>query len=138
MYIRDFIFCDDIRQELGNKHSLMGIYGDDLNFTPPKGIPQKWPINKPLGLFIRLVLDDNDDFDNIKIKIAMEDYTTKLPEFTLPFDSSKIPEKQFNIASRIEPLLIPGPGKLIVYISFLKQNEVKLTLSEITINVATG
>jgi hypothetical protein len=24
------IFCDDVRQEIGNKHSLMGIYGLDL------------------------------------------------------------------------------------------------------------
>jgi len=36
------IFCDDLREEVGGKNSLIGVYGSDLmiNATPPVMLPQ--------------------------------------------------------------------------------------------------
>lgn len=49
--VKDFIFCDDIRTELGNKFSLMGIYGDRIVLTPND--PAQKEFRLPLSSFIR-------------------------------------------------------------------------------------
>jgi hypothetical protein len=35
MKVRDFIVCEDVRSEIGNKISAMGILGDSLTLTMP-------------------------------------------------------------------------------------------------------
>ncbi|MBI9100979.1 MAG: hypothetical protein JEY99_01085 [Spirochaetales bacterium] len=135
MQIKDFLFCDDIRAEIGNKHSLMGVYGDELNFASQPGKPVKWPMNKPLGLFIKLIIDDSDIFDSIKMKFSMDNYDTRLPEVNMPIDASKITKRQINLVTKMEPLHIPGPGKLVVYLSFLKQGNILETICDISLDI---
>lgn len=48
MKIVDFILCDDIRQELGNKVSLMGIFSDAVVLQQEVS----WPIRMNFGVFI--------------------------------------------------------------------------------------
>ena len=138
MKIKDFIFCDDIRTEIGNKHSLMGVYGDDLKFASLPGRPMKWPINKPLGLFIRLIIEKDDIFDSIKMKFSMDNHTGNLPELNMKMDAAAINKPQVNIVTKIEPLPIPGPGKLTVYLSFLKQGTILETLCDVSIDINEG
>jgi hypothetical protein len=52
MRINNFILCDDIRTEVGNKKSLMGVYSKELSFavtTEEKGI---WPKELILGIML--------------------------------------------------------------------------------------
>ena len=49
MKLNCFLICDDIRNELGNKQSLTGIYDDVINFSM-KDIG-KWPKVVKLGIY---------------------------------------------------------------------------------------
>ena len=64
------VFCDDIRQEVGNKQSLMGIYEQELVFSVPEEgthLPQicasvrlEWPRGQALteGGYVKASLPD--------------------------------------------------------------------------------
>jgi hypothetical protein len=58
------IFCDDVRPEVGNKISLMGIYSRDILFTsaPPAIIPK-------LGIVTWLIFDWDDPPDKLIMRI---------------------------------------------------------------------
>jgi len=115
MKFTDIIVCDDIRREVGNKHTLVGVYADIIYFQPQQNVPQ-WPIFKPIGIFFRIIKEDGDsDFDNFKGSI-----------FHIPFgkdkeDAIKLGNVQAKAGGTIlkvftvdmvVPLKIPGPGTL--------------------------
>lgn len=60
-------FCDDVRQEVGNKHSLIGCYSGEMVFNSlPSTVPRlcafvvvKTPIEQPIKkLIFRAVMND--------------------------------------------------------------------------------
>lgn len=53
MVIVDYIFCDDIRTEQLNKHSLMGVFNDLIRIQVPQHAEIKWPIPLRLCCFLR-------------------------------------------------------------------------------------
>ena len=56
-------FCDDFRQEIGNKFSLMGCYGTDLY------VPQ-FPITLPkLCVFVYVRTPKENPFGNLTLKV---------------------------------------------------------------------
>ncbi len=67
MKLIDFIVCDDIRQEIGGKITLVGVYEDRIMINTPSPDSVRWPIKLKLGFFIRLLNDgtapDMDGFD---------------------------------------------------------------------------
>lgn len=64
MKFLDAIFCDDIRQELNNKLSLMGLYNDRmiLNINNENKITWPQPIN--LSALLRFSLDEKNEKPN--------------------------------------------------------------------------
>lgn len=64
MKILDFILCDDIRKEVSNKHTLIGVYDDKMIFQVPNLGEDKWPKRIKLGLFIRVKLDEGKPLPN--------------------------------------------------------------------------
>ena len=65
MKLKDFIICDDIRTEINNKFSLIGVYNDALNFSAPKESIDKWPKVVHLGFFIRFDLESIEELKSI-------------------------------------------------------------------------
>jgi hypothetical protein len=64
------IFCDDIRYEMGNKMSLMGMYsGDILLPSPPPAILPK------LAFAVWVISDIDDPPAHIAISVLMPDKT---------------------------------------------------------------
>ena len=61
MKLKDFIICDDIRMEINNKVSLIGVYNDALHFMVPERAISTWPKILRLGFFIRLVMEDPEE-----------------------------------------------------------------------------
>ena len=126
MKFTDIIVCDDIRREVGNKHTIVGAYADIILFQPQPNNPQ-WPILKPIGLFFRIIKEDGDsDFDNFKGSI-----------FHIPFGKDKEDAiKLGNIQAQargtkpkiftvdiVVPLNIPGPGALHLGFQVFKKEE---------------
>ena len=55
MKLRDFLVAEDIRAELGNKHSVIGVFGDSIGIAAPA-----LPAMTRLAFFIRLDYDQGD------------------------------------------------------------------------------
>ncbi len=74
------LFCDDIRNEVGNKISLMGIYGGDLILALPLQ-----PVMIPkLGAFVSLITDLNDTPERMTIIVYMPPKQTELVKIEIP------------------------------------------------------
>lgn len=59
----EVIYCDDVRQEVGNKLSYMGVYTGELNIpTAPLMLPK-------LCIAIKAVCDSKDPFEALEIRI---------------------------------------------------------------------
>jgi hypothetical protein len=73
MKISNFIICDDIRSELGNKHSLIGVYDGVIEFNVSPSENGKWPKVLKLGLFARFIAESEDEKKKIsRVRIKME------------------------------------------------------------------
>jgi len=59
MRIHDFVVGEDIRVEMGNKHSVMGIFGDYLSATIPAAAGDA-PISLRLAFLLRLDVGPTD------------------------------------------------------------------------------
>ena len=59
MRIHDFVVGEDIRVEMGNKHSVMGIFGDYLSATIPANAGDG-PISLRLAFLLRLDVGPDD------------------------------------------------------------------------------
>lgn len=58
MKITDFVLAEDIRFEIGNKCSIIGVFGESITMTVPQST--KWPIALRLATFVRLELTETD------------------------------------------------------------------------------
>ena len=61
MKIIDFIVCDDIRQEIGNKLTIVGIYNDRIKIEAKDPGAIKFPIPFRLGVFTRILVESTDE-----------------------------------------------------------------------------
>jgi hypothetical protein len=70
MKLLDFIVCDDIRQERGDKLSFMGVFADCVKLQVPQGAPR--PIAFRMGIFLRMLLEEADPLpDRFKIVLKL-------------------------------------------------------------------
>lgn len=71
MKLIDFIVCDDIRQEIGGKVTLVGVYEDRIMINAPSPDAVRWPVQLKLGFFIRLFNDGSaPDMDNFDLQVS--------------------------------------------------------------------
>jgi hypothetical protein len=71
--LKDFLVCDDIRIEQGNKFSIMGLYGDRIIISP-KNSEQK-EFNLPLSFMVRIqkLSEEIKNECDFKIDISFKD-----------------------------------------------------------------
>ncbi|MDD2336122.1 MAG: hypothetical protein PHD01_06065 [Geobacteraceae bacterium] len=117
MQLLDFLIADDIRHELGNKFSIMGIFTDvfGLSQTP------KWPLNIKVGVFIRLKVEGKDKKpDSFKLVISHE--LKKVAEAVGNFTIND-QTKTINIPLILNPLPIPNVGLLTFALEIFSSGE---------------
>lgn len=70
------LFCDDIRQEIGNKISLMGVYSAEIIFpiSPPVVMPR-------LALMVLLVTELDDIPGYLKVRVLAPPNRTEILSF---------------------------------------------------------
>ena len=78
MKLLDFIICDDIRNELGNKHSLMGIYDDSIEFQVTPDNQNTWPKLLRIGIYAKVKTEDNEEVFKFKIRMKYNEKETVL------------------------------------------------------------
>jgi hypothetical protein len=65
----DFIVCEDIRFEIGNKVTLVGIFSDEIILSAPPPKEVVWPAAIRLAVFARLRADEKRMPDRFKITV---------------------------------------------------------------------
>ncbi len=112
MKFSSVIVCDDIRRELGGKHTIIGTYKGNMVFEPQEE-PKK-SFSKQLGFYIQLEKESGDsDFNNFRGKILFispqisEPKTLAKVEGTIDGSFTKGVVFDFVI-----PLNIPSEGSL--------------------------
>ena len=103
------LFCDDIRQELGNKFSLMGCYGDEI-------IVEKLPAALPkLCVQLRAVTPLDRPFKRLVLRAMLNDdllAEMELPQEQLEQAARAICERED--ALRLSVMAVMGFSPLLV------------------------
>lgn len=123
MKLLDIIVCDDIRREIGNKPSLMGVYAGNLILArSPEGDP-KWPVALRMGFFIRFLKEPGD--------IQPNDFMVEFIRDGIVFDkvegkviAAADPENNISIALVNTAFKIMGVGPISFRIKFSKEGKV--------------
>jgi hypothetical protein len=127
--IKDVIVCDDIRSELANKFSLMGLYFNRI-VIEPKGEAIKFPILLKLGLMIRLNGEDADAFpQDFEIKYLLNNQQIAKVEGRL--ELTNVRNKKELILPIVVNLPITGYGKLDFNLNFSKDQKETATFSNL-------
>lgn len=79
----EVIFCDDVRQEVGHKHSFIGVYSGDL-------LVKRLPVVLPrLCVVMSLTLPEADECDSVHFRIMQGDQCLlKTDDFSAPNKSA--------------------------------------------------
>jgi hypothetical protein len=119
MTLLNFLICDDIRNEVGNKYSIIGIYDDSINFTVPVSEKGKWPKAIKLGVFIKAKFDNDVEKTKIKKYTLESIFNTNrkvLAEGVVDI-SSKKETKGLNISIVFGQFIFEGVGILKLRLS---------------------
>ena len=68
MKLLNFIICDDIRNELGNKHSLMGVYDDSIEFQVTPDNQNTWPKSLKVGIYAKVKTEEYVDIGKASVE----------------------------------------------------------------------
>jgi hypothetical protein len=114
MKLNCFLICDDIRNELGNKQSLIGVYDDVISFSVPQTDIGKWPKVIKLGIYIKLEFEkeaEKASFQRIKLEYSINNETVVLLDNSRPASLVTDP-KGLNIGAVVNQFVIKCPGQL--------------------------
>jgi len=128
MKLKDFIICDDIRTEINNKVSLIGVYNDALNFVVPERAINTWPKILRLGLFIRLDIEDPEEqckIGKLVLKSSINgDINFQVEQIVNTKKLEPTPFGQMIISSVFNNINIPKTGEMeLSLVIFNKENE---------------
>jgi len=112
-----FIICDDIREEVGNKMSFMGVYGPDI-FVP--SFPFVFPL---LCMAIYYSNTKSGDSFSIKFKHPNGRIIGKAISGTVPGKDHK--NLKFTMLAKFAPLKIEKEGLCKLEIAFNNDNKTK-------------
>jgi Family of unknown function (DUF6941) len=106
--LADFIVCEDIRFEIGNKVTLVGIYGEEIRFAASPATPVVWPLLFRMGIFARVRCDPASLPDRFKISILHE--ARAIGTIEGPIVISR-PEHAIHLTT-MNQILMPAPGRV--------------------------
>ena len=117
MKLREYIFCDDIRTEIGNKVSLMGIFNERIIINAPSNI--KWPLPMRLGIYVRISFDEGEERpDEFTFVLKLKGDTIVEVKGVMP----SINESTSNLAIRGDGVPVE-PGDIGFELTLLKNNK---------------
>lgn len=134
MKITNFIVCDDIRREINNKNTLVGVYFDDIIIPKVPGVDPKNPYALRLAIFIKVKMEKNETIfpDKFNFIASCGGHTVNQANGAL-----KVQDPSINIALVFTTFIIPPDAKQIDFnIIFLKDEKVAYSLSFEPLKVA--
>jgi len=114
MKLDTLLICDDIRQEVGGKQSLIGLYNDAIIFEAnPKSVPV-WPKLMRLGFFIRLSFNEDDKIKEgttFSFSFRRGDESVEIAKGSLAVQGPAHP-RFASLSIMTNPFVINGPGEM--------------------------
>lgn len=96
------VWCDDIRQELGNKPSLMGVYpGSLIPHTVPAVLPR-------LGVWVTVYTPISQPFSSLRVRVTKNDQESPLAILEMDAEELKNISIQAVDQTKAEQALVPG------------------------------
>lgn len=97
-------YCDDIREEVGNKVSYMGVYSGELSVpTSPVILPK-------LCIAVKVVTDISDPFSSLEVRLVKGDDEVELlstGQIRTPVDMSSFDKKSTQMVAQMAFMLAP-------------------------------
>ena len=120
MKIETFLICDDIRNEIGNKNSLIGVYDQKILFNATPETSGKWPKHLKLGIYTKINFEGLKP-DNFKVKSKYNENEKKL---VLTGKMAAVGENdKMNIAMVTPNFIFEGPGGMQFSFEFYSETE---------------
>jgi hypothetical protein len=129
----DFVVCDDVRHEVGNKLTLVGAYQADIKFT---GTPT-WPVAmSKLAFFIRVRPIEGFTPQSYEVRFILngQQLGSTAGSLTQGVDTSK----PITIVVVGSPFVLPHPGTLAVEMDLRSGADVRPIPIDRTINVSVA
>jgi hypothetical protein len=119
----DFIVCDDVRNEVGEKSTLVGVYGEIVRIAAPEGQALSWPIlMAKLGVFLRT--KPVQEFVPDRFALSFTHNGVQVGRFEGELKVAD-PGRPYTLAVVASPFPLPGPGKLQFHLTFKKGDMTK-------------
>lgn len=122
MKLIDFVICDDIRFEMGGKHTLVGVYSD-INIPMQKGASTKLPTVLRLSFFIRLLLDKDITPDAFILEYYINNEKTSIPTINGKMEIDKN-IRYLNLAFSHDKFEIKNVGKLSFKLTLFNKDKI--------------
>jgi hypothetical protein len=133
MKVLDFVVCEDIRQEVGEKFSLMGVYADSMLVHFRES--EKWPFVTRLGFYIKLDPEGAPAYPDCKFQVARDGQVKS----AIPLQVDTLaPGRVFVMMLNVQPFSISAPGILEFSLQFSGPGRESVTVSLPPFEVKTG
>ena len=125
MKIITFIVCDDIRHEMNNKKTLVGVYDDQIIFYKNSS-GSSFPIDMKIGLYLKVQREKEDPkFNYFRMKLILEEQEISRARGELIYN-----DKNLSIVfSFVFPVKIEQSGLLKMEMSFWLDKKKVLDIS---------
>lgn len=133
MKVLDFIVCEDIRNEVGAKFSLMGVYADSMMVHFQN--EEKWPFVTRLGFYVKLDPEGETSYPICKFQVARGGKIRSAVPLQI---ASQGDGKIFAMMLTVHPFSISGPGVLDFSLEFSGPDRASLTVQLPAFEVKTG
>lgn len=134
MKVYDFIICDDVRREVGNKRTIVGAYIDRIVFHSAPG-SSVWPTNKQLGLYATLKIEKGDpSFDAFQIIFALDQEQLGIADGRIK--SADLDPSKAVVFDIVVPMVFKKAGTMTIKIQLLMDGEAVIdSLPELVIKI---
>ncbi|MAZ78008.1 MAG: hypothetical protein CMF39_04960 [Legionellaceae bacterium] len=113
MKIHNLLICDDIRAEVGNKISIMGVYGEEIVMNP--NIKLNGPVKLPLAFLFRFKIEKNEELpDKFQLEYILNG--KKIAPIYGPIQAGNN-QKIITLIVKVQFFFEPGPLDLNIKLS---------------------
>ena len=123
------IFCDDVRQEVGNKKSYIGVYTEELYVpTLPTLLPKFYMVTtiacrvsdipKQLAVVFEIADEvmDRTEFTGKQLEEWCVEATKSLSEESAEANSDQPPKARLMMEYLVSPFVIKKEGRIVAYV----------------------
>jgi len=122
MKLLNFIICDDVRKELGNKQSLMGVHDDSIEFQVTPDNQNMWQKSLRIGIYAKVKPKDNEEVFKFKIRMKYNEKETALVDSSLTQPKIK-PFNKIVISLVNDNFKFESPGNIRFFLDFYNQKK---------------